>query len=75
MTKYTPGQIEWAARLLCKSQGINPDQLSEWPDYHFVWEHETPQARRLLAELERQGVRVFKVRETSKIAICPEADQ
>lgn len=62
MTPYTPtdAQLEWAARLLCVAQGVNADALSEWPDFHFVWEHETPQARRLLAEFERQEVKVTK---------------
>lgn len=55
MTEYTPGQIAWAARLVCMSTGIDPDCTHH--TYPALWHTYEDDARRLLAELERQQVK------------------
>lgn len=56
MTDYTEKQLEWAARLLCVAHGIKPDKPATESDP--MWRCHLRNARRLLDELQRQGVKV-----------------
>lgn len=91
MTDITAKQEEWAARLLCVADGLDPDEnmlpssvlvSPQWQDPEVL-----KAGRRLLAELERQGVKVTSHLTPSKTGrqtfwhedhdaapICPDAD-
>ena len=58
MTDPTDKQLEWAGRLLCVVNDLNPDGRTAI-DGVPEWKHPATlaEARRLLAELERQGVK------------------
>ena len=75
MSEPTEKQVEWAARVL---------SISGWGNYDYVQEEiDNGGGRRLLAELERQGVKVMKPHEYPHTKartyfrdapICPEAE-
>ena len=75
MTDFTPQQLEWAARLLCVAHGIDPD-AQDYKEKCAWQERDTlEEARRLLAELERQRVRAMTARHVSMcvpLALDPE---
>ena len=61
MTDPTDKQLEWTARLLCVAENVDPDgpdkDLSRSFQFPDNWEMRLKAARRMLAELERQGVK------------------
>ena len=88
MTDFTDGQLEWAARVVCAIDGIDADH----PSLHLRdmptprWTFKLRAARRLLAELERQGVKAMSFEDGRQVGfvdwkerfyhspICPDAD-
>ena len=73
MTDPTDKQLEWAARLLCVAfSDLDPDRVIESAQDRYkgaAWSHPLRllQARRLLAELERQGVKMLTDTATTRM--------
>ena len=92
MAEPTDRQIEWAARVLCAAWlNEDPDDgIDEDGNRCPLWESYTKEARRFLAELERQHLKVtpdmqrkgMTIGEAcdwevlhARFPVCPDADQ